>query len=201
MLPIMRLALLTHEGDNRMIDTTNLTVPAKHGSVKAHRLSLRSKTKMSSARRLCESKTNLAGGERHYDQPIVVIPDMEERHLTTELLLSANKVDISFNAEKGVYPLSQDLQDAMAVSPKPKKKPKTRVMKEPEHVGVAPKLTEHVKQAGAKGARPRSGSKSDPIESIPSLGMDAKKVKVPDSVRAKEEAKFRAAIEAWKAAH
>lgn len=180
-----------------MIDTSNLSVPASHGKIRAHRLSLRSKRKYAEQRKIVEKGKNLSGGERHYGQPIEPLKGEELRHEMTIALLQANAVEVSFSEKRGVYSESQDLQDAQAVKPKPKKKPKTRTVKESETIKKAPKLTEHPMAAAAKGARPRMGDKCDPLEAfVPSLGKDDKRM--PETRKSREDAaKFRAQMDAW----
>lgn len=172
-----------------MIDTTNLSVPATHGKVRAKRLSLRSKQRDAATRKALAESKNLAGGERHYGKPVEPMNHNEEiaRHLASEILLAMNGVDVSPTAKRGVYPESQDLQNELSVKPKPQPKAKTRIFKEKPTERKAPKLAEHPKAAAAKGARPRQGGKCDPLEAfIPKAYTEPKKL--PLTKKAKEDA-------------
>jgi hypothetical protein len=87
--------------------------------------------------------------------------------------------------------------DQQSVAPTPKKKPKTRTIKEATGTPKAQSLTEHKQQAAAKGARPRTGDKCDPLEAfVPKLGKDAKRLPLTKKAKA-DEAKFAGQMAEW----
>lgn len=185
-----------------MIQTDNLSVPVTHGKVKAHRLSLRSKRKYAETRKSNEKAVNLSGGERHYGEPVVLMSATEEqlRHETTVALLTANGVDTSFDVKKGVFEMSQDLQNEVSVVPKPKAKARPRSEKEPTvHIRKATPMQERPQCAGAKGARVRKGSDTtEPLEKfVPKLGKDDKRVPLTKKCKA-DYAKFESQMAEWR---